>query len=407
MRKFTKLLFARNGLTALALAIPALALGQTIPPNCKALVQVDNNLWLSQGGATLRQVTNDMQFRSAAALSPDGKIIAYSGKNSPDDITFLDNSGRLITNLDLHAQDSIVAMEWVSPTLLRADEHIGPAANRSHFVRVASGSPSLIPGDSSGGMCAISPDLKNMACTTRDALTLNDRDIFYSTSAFASASTLQTIDMAVGSSVISSTSPSFRIEVREIDSKDKTVQLRITTPDGLWQEQRVPAGGTMPVTADEKAGNPPSVFGFMPVFGNNPGAVRLYIKKSNTGAWLFEGHVAWDPRGKRIAVVEASGLGQRTWLLVNREMGQADNGKGGVDAREQLPIDGPIKKIAFTSDTHIRIEGATQAFEKDIPAQGKVPAGTPYRITQAMPGKISVNVGGNSVIADVKGLACQ
>lgn len=57
-------------------------------------------------------------------------------------------------------------------------------------------------------------------------------------------------------------------------------------------------------------------------------------------------------------------------------------------------------------DTHLRIEGGTQVFDKDIPAEGKVSAGGPYLIGAAKPQQLTVNLGANSSIGEVKGWSC-
>ena len=233
---------------------------------------------------------------------------------------------------------------------------------------------------------------------------LNGHDIYHAANAFASATAVQTVDVAVGASLTTSMSPVFRVDVKGISND--TVQLRITTLDGLWSEQYVSPGNAMDVQfADPPDGTPR--YSVVPMTTTNIGVVRLTIKRSNTGTYSFESGIAWDPRGKRMALVEANPGGQRSWVLLNKEMGQAaTNASGAVDTKELLPIDGPVRSISFTSDTHLRIEGVTQVFEKDIPAQGKVSPGGPYAIHPALLQQLTVNLGAGSISAQVKGWSC-
>jgi hypothetical protein len=395
-------------LSAVVATVPAVTVAQNAP-SCKALVQIQNNLWFARAdGSPIAQITNDSQFRSAAALNPNGSVIAFSGKDAPSDVTLIDATGRLITDVDLQAADAVIDLKWATPTLLSAQEHLSPNAGRFHFVRLGAGSTaSVLAGSANEGTsCAMSPDGKNTACVVGDAtVELNGREIYRSIDSVASATTVQTVDVAVGTGMTTSTSPPFRVDVKGI-SDGSTVQLRVTTPDGLWTEQHVPPGNALDVQfADPPEGTPR--YAVLPTITSSSGVVRLAIKRSNTGDYSFEGGVAWDPRGKRIAVVESNALGQRTWILLNSEMGQAaTKAAGAIDAKQPLPIDGPVGSISFTSDTHLRIVGATQVFDKDIPAQGKVPAGGPYAITQALPQVLTVKINGVSMTTDVKGWAC-
>jgi hypothetical protein len=369
-------------------------------PSCKALVQISNNLWLvNPDGSVIKQVTNDSQCRSAAALSPSGSLIAYSGKDSPKDVTLIGASGRLIEDIDLHATDAITQLDWINSSLLRAEEHLNPNASRFHWIQFGPGNTASIlhTAPAEGSTCAASADGKDLACIFgAAALELNGRTVFVATDATASATTVQAMDVAVGTGVTTSTSPAFRVDVIGIEGA--TVQLRITTSDGLWTEQYVPASGSMDVQFGDGADRTPQ-YVVLPTVSTNNGVVHLSILKSDTGAYSFEGGIAWSPSGKRIALVEANPAGQRFWVLLSRH--------GAVDAREALPVDGPVRSIAFTSDTHLRIEGATQVFDKDIPAEGKVSSGGRYLLSPAMPQQLTVKgVAGNS-IGEVKGWSCR
>lgn len=388
-------------------ALPLVSSGQATPASCKALAQVGNNLWFVQGdGVPITQLTNDQQLRTAAALSANGKVVAYSGKAPPNDVSLIDANGRLISNLNVDSQSAIVGLSWIDPSILRVEEHRGPNVSKYHFVDLSNANaPEPIPAvGAEGNSCATSRGGKDTACLSADAVSLNGRDIYYLTDAFKSAVTLQTVDIAAGSSVTTATSPAFRVDIKTVNSQSKTVAVRVTSPDGLWQEEYVPAGEMMSVTFEDKTSSL-AEYGFRPVLTGS-GLVRLEVKKSSTGRTAFAGDIAWDPRGKRIAVVESNRAGQHTLVLLSREMGRAAiQGKGGVDAHVTIPIDGPIQSIKFVSDTRIRIEGATKVAEMDISAQGNV-AGSSFTVTPSMPRKLMVNVGGVTTTALVKGWIC-
>jgi hypothetical protein len=394
-------------LIGLASVLSSATFAQTAS-SCKALVQIRNNLWLVKAdGSVIGQVTNDSQFRSAAALSPSGNLIAFSGKDSPSDVSLVDTSGRLITDVDVQATDAITELKWINSALLRAEEHSAPDAGRFHFIQFGPGNTASVlqTAPAEGSTCATSPNGKDMVCAIgAAAVELNGRTIYQATDAFASATTVQAIDIAVGTAAMTSTSPPFRVDVIGIDGT--TVQMRITTADGFWTEQYVPAGNAMDVQFSDAA-DTASQYAVLPATNTNSGVVHLSILRSGIGQYSFEGGIAWDPRGERIAVVEANANGQRSWVLLNRQMGQAaTTGNGAVDAKEVLPIDGPVRSVAFTSDTHLRIEGANQVFDKDIPAEGKIAAGGPYLISPGLPQQLTVSLGTGSSVAEVRGWSC-
>jgi hypothetical protein len=397
--KGTLLRLAVSGLAAL---VPIAVVAQTAA-SCKALVEIKSELWFARADGTLvGQVTNDNQFRSAIALNPGGRVIAWSGKDAPDDVTLIDAGGRRIADVDLRASDAVTDLEWITPTLLRAAEHLGPRASRFHFIRLGAGNTaSVVPAAATGSSCALSPSGKDVACIIGDAeLELNGRSIYSAPDTLAAGTTVQTLDVAVGTGATAATSPAFRVDVKGI-LDGKTVQLRITTPDGLWTEQHVRPGNAMAVEFGDS--DTAVRYAVVPATTTNSGVVRLSIVRRNPGDYAFEGGIAWDPAGKRVALVEANPAGQRTWILLQAATASA----GAVDARELLPIDGPVRSISFTSDTHLRIKGATQVFEQEIPAQGKVAPGGAHAIASALPRQISVHLGGASVLAEVKGWSCQ
>jgi hypothetical protein len=387
------------------------AVAQSVPSNCIALANISNDLWLIQSNSQpLRRLTNDGNLKPSAAISPDGKVVVYSGKAPPNDISFIDTSGRLLADFSLSASDAITNLRWIGNDLLSAGEHVSPYSSRFTFLKVPTNPFTSVSYASSnkfyGGTCALAPDGKNTACFAGGDLNLNDGVIFSLPGAFDSAITLQTIDAVVGATVSTATNPSFSVKILKLDKG--IIGLRVTTPDGLWQEQYVNSGDSMPLNyAGDDAKAAPQ-YGVIPTVKNgNNGVITLTVKQSKSGNFSFEASPAWDLRGKRIGFIQANGIGERFLVLINKEFGSADQNNGGVDLTMKLPINGPIASIKFTSDTHVVVEGQTQIFEEDIPAQGKVPSNASYTIKPALPKQLNVLIGQASTLVDVKGWFCQ
>lgn len=379
--------------------------------NCQALVETSNDLWFaSPNGTLLKRLTTDGQNKDAAALSPDGKFIVYSGKLFSNDVALIDNNGNLLASVDVKANQAIIGVDWITSNLFYAEEHISPTNSYHHFVQIPSGNFSAeslqqLP-VTAGANCRISPTHNDVVCIEGDVINLNDKAIYFPIGSPDSIVEVQNISASIGDEVNTSTNPSFKVKILEM--VDKQVSLKITTPDNLWKIQAIDSGKRMPV--DFFSAGIKTTYLVSPIFSNtqNNREIKLSILKDDDTDSNYEGGLAWDPRGKRIAAVEADGTGKRYLILMNKELGTAaQNNKGAVDAKQLLPIDGPISSITFTSATHIRVEGATQVFDQDIPAQGKVSDKVAFTVTDALPKQIQIMSGTTEEVAQVYGWTCS
>jgi len=400
----TKYSFAMSLLFALASSQAMAA------QSCRALVLVKNDLWFAQqNGNLISQLTNDGNMKIAVALAPDGNLIAYSGKSSPADITLIDSSGKLVADVNLNAKDAITWLTWTSPSLLEARQHVSPSNNQSFFLYVPPplGPAQVLSAKGSGRNCSISPKGNDVACIRGDAINLNGRNIYFLASPFASSNVLQKLNVAVGASVLTMTTPAFRIEVLGV--AENKVSLKVTTPDGQWKQAYLVGEDVLEVPySTDNSEDSPVLYGIRAAVGSGNYAVAaVEVIASKMGSPSLEVGPIWDPRGKRIAFVENNGSNQRSLVLINREPGGADQNKGGLEANERLPITGPITAMAFTSDTHIVVKGRDTVFEQDIPPVGKVPINTPYALTPSLPQQLNVIVGGSPIPTPVKGWTCQ
>ena len=412
-------------LLIIMLTLSGHAYAQT-PSSCKALVIFQNDLWfVKQDGTPFSRLTRDGNMKDAAALSPDEKTIAYVGWSSDSDqkVTLIDANGGYLANVNVDAPSLILEVSWVASNLLRVVEHLNPHNAIFHFVKI----PSAISHATVfkelptgwGTSCTPSPKHKHIACI-QGGVYINDQDIYTLSDAFASATVLQNITLSGASLATTLTDPPYKLEVIEI-SGDR-VGLKITDPDDFSQLQYVSPGNTMSsdvalnhdgVALDDNGVAAP-VYGFSPTITDKKRRiVNVRVLKSKTGNYFLEGEVAWDRRGRRIVVVEANALGQRSLVLISLQHSDGDadskeNKPGHVDARIPLPIAGPVNAIKFTSDTHIRVTGTTQVYDQDFPANGSIPAGT-ISHASALPTELAVISGTESeaVPVPVQGWSCR
>lgn len=417
--KFPLKLSALKGtILAIALVMTNFTHAQTTQTSCQALVQIQNDLWfVKQDGTPLLQLTRDGKNKYSVGLSPDGKTIAYNVFGTENKVALIDATGRFLTTLDPNATDAIVGLDWLTSNILRVAEHLSPDNSTFHFIEIptsfnSSTSFKQLP-IAQGNSCTPSPNHKRTACIL-GGIYVNGRRIYSPTNPFASATVLQNLSVTGGLTGVTSTEPPFKLDVLEIS--DNTVGLRVTASDDFFKLQYVSPGGAMSVSlpSDTSADVPAPVYGFAPTIADQKRRiVNIRVLKSKTGYSSLEGELAWDSHGRRITTVEANDLGQRSLILLNRHRSENDNDNsegqesGAIDGRISLPIDGPIRSVEFTSDTHIRVVGATQVFELNIPAHGPIPAGISYTIAPALPKQLSVKIGTTTATVPVQDWVCR
>ncbi|MGH7250189.1 MAG: hypothetical protein ACREGC_04385 [Minisyncoccia bacterium] len=127
---------------------------QYSPPACNALVSVANNLYLvDPTGKVLTQFTSDANPKTGAAISPDGKRVAYlASDGDTNTFTFqvVDKYGRQGTfsvqparhssaknddTYGLAANNPIEALSWNSNDVLRVIKFAGKDEARFEFYR--------------------------------------------------------------------------------------------------------------------------------------------------------------------------------------------------------------------------------------------------------------------------------
>jgi hypothetical protein len=390
---------------AVALSLASIAAGAQDLGACRALIENRNDFWLVQAnGSVISRITSDGFLKPAAALQPGGQLVAYSTQDPSRELVLSDATGRVLDQAGINAGEPVVELKWTTAGALRAAVHQSPSHSQHHFFTLMPGnrlSRTMTEG-AAGADCATSPAGRQIACVVGDAVTLDGKEIYFAAGPFESRAIVQTATVGLGSSVSIAATPVLRVEFKEQTAN--SVTLRVTTPDNQWQQQRVPTGRSMPVMTGEGTG----AIGIEPVRTTDPSTIKLVVMKSDTGYARFAGNLAWDPSGQRMAVVESNDAGQSTLVLLARQMGQAAiDGQGAIDARIRLPVEAPIHGVHFPTSTTIRVEGAREVVEYDIPAHGKVRSPR-YSVKPRplLPTSLPVTLGGAPVVATVRDWSC-
>lgn len=394
-------------LVFIVVLLVASATHATVPANCSALLKIQNDFWLADSNGKLTQrLTWDNKMKYAVALSPNGKVIAYSGE-SVDGVILLDESGRMLGHVDVGAKDAITRLVWTGPNILQVSEHIGPSSSQFHFLQISSdnynGAILLDSPPAVGQSCALAPNGRNVACNAGDAITLNTNEVFYTSAGFDPALTIQNIQSIISTTVTIESVPGFSVKV--LDAHPDIIHLRVMLPDETWQEQFVRTGDIMPVDIGDGY-----LYGIKPTLGDDSQVVLLSVVKSSTGATFIESGPVWDVSGKRFAFVEGDGTGQRILTILNKELGAGAINKssmqGAIDGQTVLPLTGPISAIQFLKDTNLEVVGAKQIYSATIPAQGKI-HDWKYTLSDRLPTQIDLQNTTASQPFDVIDWTCQ
>ncbi|WP_139166962.1 hypothetical protein [Chromobacterium sphagni] len=241
--------------------------------NCKALVEYNRNLWLSQPDGTLSlQLTHDGKKKFAIGISPTGKIIAYDNNIYGGGVTLIDNTGKHLAIITPKLSNPIVGLDWINPNLLRIAEHLGPKGSKFHFINIPSSTNAIAtftedpPYD--GELCTPAPDAKNTACIFGGLVQINKSDFYSPPDPFGSATTLQDLSLVPGQATFAPTEPKLKVEVADYSSK--YIQVQITDPDDIKQTRYARWGSPVSYSPNPGFdGSPPStaVYGFLPTQG--------------------------------------------------------------------------------------------------------------------------------------------
>lgn len=373
--------------------------------HCQALVSVKNDLWLvNEDGSASHRLTTDGKQKLAAAISSTGSLVAYNtNTTSNGPITIIDTQGRFVAEINPFTRDAITGLTWIYPDILRAQEHRSPYSSIFHFLKIQGGSvSSMLMPSANGSSCALSPSDKKMACIQGDTISTNNKVIYYASNPFSSVVDIQTLSVPSGSIVTTSTSPSFSIEAKKVS--EQIVSLKVTTSDGSSREEMVRVGDTMPLLHAE-GGGAAAVYGFYPSLATLKEAIAVRVVRSKIGKISFEGGIAWDNIGQRLAVVETNELGRKFLILLNADSAAIAK-ENVVLFRKELPLAGSIQSIQFTSENKLRVTGSYKIFEQGLSTDKRALSGG-YTLIPALPERLAVSVNSTSLLADVYGWSCH
>lgn len=321
--------------------------------SCKALVSVSNDLYLvSDDGTPLARFSSDGLDKHFETLSPDGSKVAYILDSRPDGIIITDSDGRSATLLadENHSNGPFVGLQWATDNVLQMNHHFGINNEAFTFFRVVDHlrdgkqieqikRPVLNP--ATGVWCAISPTSHEPVCVSDPDVQVNGR-LVYSYLDFDFNKPLELLEnLGVGMTVLTQTNPSVQVQVTSLD---QGVTLRIISPDGNWEQSRVPSGDIFQVVVDGQR------YGFLPtIIDAKRGNVKIAVLEGKVeGTRVLDPTVAW--RHDEVAVIELTERGRTLVLLAKRVGGWMPVASG------LLPIQQPINSMRFVSPSTLLLQ---------------------------------------------------
>lgn len=329
-----------SALVTLAL-LPCAAVAQ-LPSSgaCNALVSLANNLYLvTPAGKVLTQFTSDGTSKADAALSPDGRKVAYVADN-PNVVTtefevvnaYHQQSTYPIFQIPKRddpagfiANSSFQALSWSSDNVLNVETVAGKNGAFWLFRRVPydlGPRAPLVVQPPMADDCALSHRAVGIACLdTSGAIYLDGGSVsgrrVFNISGFDGLKPLETFTLGVGESVnTQNTSPSYSVTVVSIDKRGVT--LKITPPDGHWEQTFLTTGE---FTENPDASYNPVGYGFSatPV-GPRGSVVRIDVVKREAPWNIFDPALTWVPGGQGLLFIRRTDT-QAFLYLIRPERG--------------------------------------------------------------------------------------
>ncbi len=317
-----------------------MAWGQNSVPVCEALVSSANDLFLiSSGGDVKIQFTTDGLQKGSVSLAPDSQKVAYIPGADHRKVTLVDERGDTVTRTVQEIPNAVFTnVEWNTDSILATEYSLGQRDNvfSYHFVRGKLWEAQMRSRRSVQGENCVARALErwDYACVNGAEVEVGG-GIIYSADAFApaSAKTVGSLSIRLGTSSSSATTPPFGVELVSVSDG---VTLKITLPTGNWIQQRVQDGEPIALTLDD------IVYGFIPkVTNRTKNIVQVNIVQSLFGDSAFDRAVGWYDDGV-VAVVERPQAGPRLLLLADHKRDAADRQIGGA-----LNIPVPLQSMRF------------------------------------------------------------
>lgn len=418
-----------------ALAPVAAQAGQSAAPTCNALISIANNPYLvTSSGKTITQFTSDGAAKGYVAISPNGSKVVYTTQGSSEttyevvDTYGRQGSYRLYSpqidhnssaSGDYGAKGALMGLSWSSNDVIRLEKHVSPTASRFEFHRInkdLTGTAPLVGSAGSGDSCSLARNGDRLACVQEGEdgaegdIVVDGKGIF-SESKFKGVSPLVSYSLAKGESINTPGNPSFKVQV--LGFHKKSVGLKITLSNGLWEKMYVPKG--LPLTVP---GVQEDYAFFATITNANSGLVRVEeVKIPASESTIFDPAIAWQPHGPGLLLIRRAGNQATLNLIQPRENGEhSHRGRGrghewSLVAKTPIDMPNTVQMMRFITPSMLLLQTENGQFDEVFihianGSENGRPAMT-VRGPKPMPATIAVTRNGKTTQATVLGWSCK
>ena len=397
--------------------------GQPATSLCNPLVTVDNDLVLvDSSGNVVTRFTSDALPKSDAAISPDGRRVAYLSASGPAASAFqvADQSGAhgsfSVISSGVSARGPITGLSWDSDRVVRVTRFAGKDMSRFEFYGIpdALGSQAGSAAPPALEQNCVSGNRENAAaCVEREGRVMlgagTAAKALFSVTGFEGAVASATFTLAAGGSVAPRNGSPFTVTVQDVSNGQVT--LRLTPTTGIWSQMQIQSGDYMP-EVDYSTG---ALYGYLAtVVDGNAGQVRIDVVKSDSPPNILDPALAWVPSGEGLVFVRRTPSGSMLDLIRPSSAGTGIGGKGKsgwhLDASVPISLPRTVIDIQFMSTTLLLMHFSDGSFGQ-LPVQmgpGQS-AGSSLALgtLTALPRTTAVTMGGASKQAKVSDWSCR
>ena len=267
---------------------------------------------MDQHGNVIRRLGGDQP--EFAAWSPDGERIACAYSKS--DFSIWTRTGRTVWSAHLPDDSGIpmTGLGWAGPEALwdRISGHANSVISFWKPLKGGNSNPIEVIGQPQfADECALAPDQKTAACRIGNGIFVGGSRA-YPASWLDPANRVASVDVEVGGSTTTGTSPKFQIAIRSSDAEKTELQV---TPEG--GSQQIAYLRTKDDFLSLEAADDEWFFAAAPLDSRRQ-KFRVALFRDASGR-AFHG-VAWDPSGSKVITCETSRAGSAL-LIITKEHG--------------------------------------------------------------------------------------
>ncbi len=347
-------------------------------PACNALVSIGSDLFLvDTAGKILAQFPAGGANAKFVTVSPDGSKVAYASlaaTRAGSTFTVVSADGNQNSfplypaSIDMSSinnvgeQGALEDMRWSADNVLRMAKHASPTATffTFHHINQDLASPAPVMATNFGDDCVLRRGSGGGVACERDGDVKVGEEFIFSQSPVAGITPMASFKLTKGESITTSGDPAFTIQVLGV-SPQYGVNLKITPPGGLWEEEALNQGDLLKMSAVDYN----YVFSAT-ILDAGTGLVRVDQLKVPTGSKTsLDPALAWQPHGTGLLIIRRQNNQAVLCLIQPREKHRQRGKHQQWQLVATAPIDiSVVQAMRLASPTSLLLQTGTGQFSE-------------------------------------------